>query len=103
MKWFERDAVVDYIIDCYAGVEQGGGHVKRRFIWEQEGDVVLGNARAFGDHLSEKFELGSSKTLWMGVHKALRSLGELAQCQGHKEKHLGRRFVNQEPEVHILR
>ena len=101
MKWYERSEVVSYIIDCYAGIEE---HKKRQFIWEQSnGDVVIGNTRAFTDHLAEKFNLPLTSTSWSSVHAALREMGEVLTEYSPRTKKLGTRFHNSEPEVRVLK
>jgi len=100
MKWFEQKEVLSYIIDSYAGVD---GY-KRQFIWEEKsGDVVIGNTRAFTDHLSERFDLHKTSKAWTDVHTALRALGEIVHPYTPRTRVLGKRFKNQEPEVRILR
>jgi hypothetical protein len=75
MRWYEKPEVLDYMIECYAGTEGR----KRQFIWETAaGDVVIGNARAFSDHVSDKFGLHLAHTSWSGLHEAMRMLGEVA-------------------------
>jgi hypothetical protein len=101
MRWFEKPEVLDHIIESYAGIDGR----KRQFIWEElSGDTVIGNSRAFADHLRAKFgiaELGDKS--WMAVHEALRALGEVAQVHApHRAVH-GRKFINQRPEVHVIK
>jgi len=79
MKWFELKEVLSYIVDCYVGAEPDRSQraVKRQFIWEEpNGDLVIGNTRAFSDHLTAKFGL-PTPTAWMGVHEALSAMGEV--------------------------
>lgn len=99
MKWYEKPEVLSYIIDCYQGVDGG----KRQFIWETpEGDVVIGNVRAFTDHVSEKFSLGLTSTEWSAVHEAMRMLGEVVHGYSPRTQVRGGKFKNQEPEVRVL-
>ena len=99
MRWFERSETLDYIVASYAGVEAG----KRQFIWEQpNGDIVLGNTRAFADHAEAHFKLPAAPSRWTEVHKVLRELGEtIKEIKRHPRNH-GRPFHNQEPEVRVL-
>jgi hypothetical protein len=54
MRWFEKPEILDYIVEAYQGLDGR----KRQFLWEEtNGDLVIGNSRAFADHLSEKFGL----------------------------------------------
>ena len=100
MKWVERPDILSYIIDCYAGVDGN----KRQFIWEEvSGDVVIGNARAFTDHVSERFGLGKANTAWTNVHEALRALGEVVHLKAPRARVLGGKFRNQEPETRIIK
>ena len=100
MKWAEKPEVLSYIVDCYQGVDGK----KRQFIWEADnGDIVIGNARAFTDHVSTKFNLGKTATSWVEVHHVLRALGEIAQIHRPRTTIRGGKFRNQEPEVRILR
>jgi len=100
MRWFEQPAVLSYIIDCYAGVEG----VKRQFIWEEpNGDVVIGNTRAFTDHVSARFSLGRTSTSWTDIHEVLRALGEIVHLKAPRARILGKKFHNQEPEIRILK
>lgn len=106
MKWFERPAVLDYIINCYAGVETvgGTGFTKRQFIWEdEEHNIVVGNSRAFSDHVSKKFDLGLSDTTWCSLNKMLHAMGEVARATAPKVNKLGGKFKNLEPEVRIIK
>jgi hypothetical protein len=104
LHWVEKPEILSYIIDCYAGVEGSGGHRKRQFIWEeQNGDIVIGNARAFTDHVRERFGLRATPTSWAAVHKVLHDLGEVASPYSPRTHIRGGRFRNQEPEVRILK
>ena len=100
MQWFERPEVLDYLVRSYAGLDKG----KRQFIWEDEnGDVVIGNTRAFTDHLSRQFQIPLTSTSWSKVHEALRELGEVAREYTPRSNSLGKHFVNQEPIVRVIR
>jgi len=106
MKWFEQKEVLSYIVDCYAGAEPDRSQraVKRQFIWEEpNGDLVIGNTRAFGDHLTAKFGLHSTPTAWMGVHEALRAMGEVLFERAPNAHHPGKKFKNQQPEIRIIK
>lgn len=100
-RWFERADVVDYVIDCYAGVD--GPRKRRAFVWEEGGDVLTGNSRAFCDHLARRFEMPECATRWACVHELLRSLGEVAHAYGPRVRVRGQKFKNQEPEIRVLR
>lgn len=102
MRWFEKYGVLDYVVECYAGVEGS----RRQFIWEQEcGDIVIGNTRAFYDHLATKFDLSKKAHAWMELHVMLHELGEVVrQHQAHRltgEK-IGK-FRNQEPKWRVIK
>ena len=104
MKWAEKPEIVSYIVDCYAGVEGEGAHAKRQFIWEQENrDVVIGNTRAFTDHLRRRFGLPERPTSWTAIHEVLRALGEVAHTYSPRVNIRGAKFKNQEPETRILK
>ena len=104
MRWYEKPPVLDYIVSCYAGVDQENGRVRRQFIWEtNDGDLVIGNSRAFSEHLSQRFGLELKKTAWMCIHELLRALGEVAQTHSPRMHHPGRKFKNQQPRLHVLR
>lgn len=100
MKWFEKSEVLSYIIECYAGVDGR----KRQFIWEEpDGTIVIGNSRAFTDHVSVKFSLEKTPTAWSGIHSALRELGEVVGPYSPRTHERGGKFKNQEPEVRVLK
>lgn len=100
MRWYQRDDVVDYVCKCYAGVDQG----RRQFIWEDEnGDVLIGNTRAFTEHCGAKFGVEVTKTAWMRIHDLLRALGEVVHVVQHDGSRAGQKFRNQEPKSHVLR
>jgi len=100
MRWFEKPEVLDYIVNAYQGMDGR----KRQFIWEEpNGDILIGNSRAFADHLSERFGLQLTDKAWMAVHDCLRMLGEIAQVHKPHGEPKGRRFHNQEPEFRILK
>lgn len=104
MRWFEKPEVLDYIINSYAGIDVVNGKSKRQFLWEDEnGDTVIGNTRAFTDHLSKKFTLGLTSTEWASLHEAMRALGEVAHVYSPRVNKPGNKFKNQEPEVHVIR
>jgi hypothetical protein len=99
MKWYERPEILSYIIDCYAGVDGK----KRQFIWEEDGDILIGNSRAFTDHVSQRFHLSKTATAWSSVHEALRALGEVVVYHRPRCRELGGRFHNQLPEKHVIK
>lgn len=96
--------VVDYIIDCYQGTEGTGRKAKRQFMWERaNGDVVIGNTRAFTDHLAEKFKIEANRYTYGQVHKLLSRLGERIKPKETRHKtgeQTGR--GPQEPEVRVV-
>ena len=99
MRWFERPEVLSYIIDAYQGMDGA----KRQWAWEEEnGDVVIGNARAFADHLSQRFHLELTDTAWSGLHEAMRMLGEVAKAYSPRARSRGGKFRNQQPEVRVI-
>jgi len=100
MRWFEQPKVLSYLIDSYSGIDHG----KRQFIWEEpNGDIVIGNSRAFTDHVSIRFNLGKTNTAWAGIHEALRALGEIVHLKQPRARILGKKFHNQEPEIRIIK
>jgi len=100
MRWYERPEVLDYIINCYAGMEGN----KRQFLWElPSGDVVIGNSRAFTDHISEKFSMKRTATSWASVHEVLRAVGEVAHSYTPRCHMKGGKFVNQLPDMKVIR
>jgi len=104
MKWYERADVLDHIVQSYAGVDNVDGRQQRQFIWDEpNGDLVIGNTRAFTDHLSAKFELRLTTTEWSGVHAALRAMGEVARVLSPRVNIRGTKFKNQEPKTHVIR
>lgn len=104
MRWFEKPEVLSYIVECYAGVETIGRRRVRQFVWEDaDRNVVIGNPRAFVDHLSDKFELDLSTTSWSGLHEALRAMGEVAKAYSPRARERGGKFRNQELEVRVLK
>lgn len=75
-----RDDVLGYIINSYEGIEPVPSNTKvmrRVFLWEDEGDVKMGNTEAFVLHLGQKFERKTNPCDATGVHEILRDLGEL--------------------------
>jgi len=100
VKWFEQKDVLSCIVDAYAGFDGK----KRQFIWEEAcGDIVIGNTRAFTDFLSERFGLEKSNKAWTDVHHALRELGEVVHTYSPRVHVRGKKFLNQEPEVRVIR
>jgi hypothetical protein len=101
-RWYERPAVLDYIVEAYQGTEE---HGKRQFVWEDPatGDVLIGNSRAFTDHLAARFGLDLTATSWSGLHEAMRMLGEVAKPYTARSAHRGQRFHNQAPEARVIR
>ena len=107
MKWFERSDIVSYIVECYVGTDtNASGQQVRQFVWEDEdGNIVIGNPRAFGEHVQRHFDLPERSTRWMDIHQALRAMGEVLFEKRHDvvTRQPGKRFRNQDPEVRILR
>lgn len=100
MRWVERPDILTYLVECYAGVEGK----KRQFIWEDvDGNIVIGNSRAFTDHMAWKFHLKKTSTSWVAVHSVLRELGEVVQEHAPRTHFPGKKFRNQEPEIRILK
>lgn len=104
MKWTERPDVLSYIVDCYAGTEKARGTRKRQFIWEDEdGDIVIGNSRAFTDHVSHRFSIPLTSTSWAAIHNTLHALGEVVHEMKPRSGVRGGRFKNQEPETRVIK
>jgi hypothetical protein len=95
---------VDYVIECYAGVEREPGTKPRRvFIWEDErdGEVYMGNCEAFLLHLKQKFALLLPLSAASQIHQLLRDLGETvyAAAEDRASPRPGRRtFKQPEPD-----
>jgi len=91
-RWAQRDDIISYIVDCYAGTEPKGDHGQARrrvYLWEdpRTGDVMMGNTEAFAEHLRERFDLlQDMRTIAQAVHKLLRELGEVLRPLTTRER-----------------
>lgn len=100
MRWYEKPEVLSYIVSAYAGVDKG----KRQFIWEDaDGNVLIGNTRAFTDHLAVRFNLSRTETSWTAIHELMRALGEVARTYTARSQKLGKKFVNQLPVTRVIK
>lgn len=100
MRWYEQPEVLAYVINAYAGTEGQ----KRQYIWEDlDGNIVIGNSRAFADHLGERFGLKLKPTTWMDLHELLRALGEVLHVHAPHITPRGKKFKNQLPETRIIK
>ena len=78
--WMTRDDVLGYIINSYEGVApvpDNPGVMRRVFLWEEDGNVRMGNTEAFVLHLGRKFGVETRPCDASQVHQILRDLGEL--------------------------
>ena len=109
-SWMRGNAVLGYIINSYEGVEPVPSNprvMRRVFLWEEEGDIKMGNTEAFVLHLGRKF---GEKTLPCDpsqIHLILRDLGELiVPHKKHespsKDSPLAGRFKQPEPDEWIV-
>ena len=106
MRWAEKSEILSYIIDAYQGTEraESNGAQKRQFLWEEaDGSLVIGNTRAFTDHVRHKFGLPANDRAWYGVHDALQAVGEVIIHRSAHRNHNVTKTRNQEPEVRIIR
>lgn len=82
--WARRPEVVEYVTAAYAGTEstEATHNAPRRvFLWETDSEVLMGNAQAFVEHLSQKFGFPLNKNSVSTLHKLLRGQGEqLKEC-----------------------
>lgn len=100
MTWIMRNDVVDYILESYQPDKQGR---KRQFIWEtSDGDIVIGNTRAFADHLYARYQKAPNKTGWMEVHRVLRACGDQLFQKHPRSSPRHKPFINQEPDFRVL-
>jgi len=100
MRWFEKPEILSYLVDCYQGTVTTKVGPKRQFIWEVEnGDVVIGNTRAFADHLFTRF--GLTDKACSDVHEAMRELGEVTRELSPRLHH-GTRYREQKPEMKVI-
>lgn len=103
-RWVEKPEILSYIIDCYQGVEKDNGARKRQFIWEtSEGNIVIGNSRAFYIHITEKFGMATQATSWSEIHTVLHELGEIVNEYSPRVNKKGGKFKNQVPETRIIK
>lgn len=78
--WIVRDDVRNYIIEAYAGTEERRRKcVRRVFLWEEDGTVMMGNVEAFALHLLAHFGISAHlATATSNIHRLLVELGECA-------------------------
>ena len=77
--WLRQNEVLGYIINAYAGIEPAPanhGVMRRVFLWEDAGEVKMGNTEAFILHLGRRFERKVKTHEASDLHKLLRDLGE---------------------------
>lgn len=88
-EWLRTDEVLGYIINSYHGVEPAPTNhrvMRRVFLWEEEGEVKMGNAEAFTLHLGRRFERKVSAQDASHIHQFLRDLGESITPHQRHEK-----------------
>jgi hypothetical protein len=103
MGIFDREEVLDYIIDSYAGTEPHpkSGRERRLYLWEEEGEVHMGNTEAFVLHLGRRFRVEVNTFAASRVHAVLRELGERVNAYPEQRTVEGRKigkFRQPEPE-----
>ena len=79
-NWMTQDEVLGCIVNSYEGVKPvpNSPRVLRRvFLWEENGDVKMGNTEAFVLHLGRKFGEETHPCDASQVHHILRDLGEM--------------------------
>lgn len=84
------DEVLGYVINAYAGTEPSptNPHILRRvYLWETAGDVMMGNTEAFARHLKRRFP--GLRVDPSEVHALLRALGEQVAPQGSRRPATG--------------
>jgi len=105
-SWMTRDDVLGYIINSYEGVEPVSSHpgvMRRVFLWEEDGDVRMGNTEAFVLHLGRKFGRETFPCDAYQIHHILRELGELIHPHRthespRKDSPIAGRFKQPEPD-----
>lgn len=86
--WLRTDEILGYVINAYSGIEpisQDFGKMRRVFLWEEEGEVKMGNAEAFVLHLGRRFNRVVKAGETTLLHKLLRDLGD--SIAPHKNGH----------------
>lgn len=78
-EWLTSVEILGYIINAHAGVEplqHNPGILRRIFLWEEDGEVKMGNTEAFMLHLGRRFDRKVSEGDAPTLHKLMRDLGE---------------------------
>ena len=78
-NWLRQDEILGYIINAHAGVEPAPTNpavMRRVFLWEDSGEIKMGNTEAFILHLGSRFEREVKTHDASDLHKLLRDLGE---------------------------
>lgn len=99
-KTLSRTEIVDLIIDAYQGTNTKGA---REFMWEREdGNVVIGNTRAFADFLGRKFGVAVTPESAHSIHSILRRLGEVTKPYEKRGGHTASQYRTPEPQERIV-
>jgi len=111
VDWLQRDEVLGYIINAYAGVDavpSNPGIMRRVFLWEEGDEVKMGNAEAFVLHLGRQFGRNLKTGDASVLHWLLRELGE--SISSHKKREPPRanspaagRFRQPDPDEWVVR
>lgn len=102
-------ALFDYLVECYAGTEDGGGAIpqpRRMFLWESEGEVRYGNTEAFAQHLIDRYGLGvAQRTAAAWASRTLLDAGEVLRKIGvpHVLHEVPTPSVRPEPQYRVIR
>jgi hypothetical protein len=105
--WLHRPEILDYVIESYAGLDESpNGRGKRRvFVWEKDGEILMGNCEAFVLHLREKFDLVICISATSALHALLRDLGENAKKNHDTHEMHGQKagtFTQPEPDEWVV-
>ena len=79
-NWLRLDHVLGYIVNAYEGIKPVPNKpsvMRRVFLWEEEGEVKMGNAEAFVLHLGRHFERRIAPIDASSLHELLRDLGDV--------------------------
>jgi hypothetical protein len=84
VDWKVRWDIISYVVDCYAGTEEKDGAklnqfaTRRMFLWQEGGEVRLGNIEAFTVHVQSKFDLYcvTARCLTTRINRVLLDMGE---------------------------
>jgi hypothetical protein len=85
---WKRPEVIDYVLDCYAGVERDEREGKTipfyAFLFqESDGAVYIGNSVSFAEHVASVFGFAPTRSDFERVQEILRAAGERLRAE-HK-------------------